>query len=148
MSKYLHADAVFLLALIAIILSPRPSSAAKNWVDVPVQSQGADKVAVLPKDLKAGDCWMKHGSRYVFHSDGTGEFFGVTKTDQTSRYDVWHQGSAIKDADGASRPVQFGGDFDSMSMAADRKWHSWDVTFQYEAVLFPKLSTIRWVGDC
>jgi polyisoprenoid-binding protein YceI len=138
----------------ALIWSAAALAAAENWVDVPVQSQGSDKVATLPRPLKAGDCWMAQGSRYVFHPDGTGEFSASTKTDKTSTYDIWHQSAAIKDAngdwdlDGRYRRVEYGRSMDSMSMAVDGKWHAWNVTFAYDRALFGKLKVIRWVGDC
>lgn len=137
------------------VLQTSAAFGAAGQTEVIVSIQGADKVAVLPKDLKAGDCFMKAGSRYVFHSDGTAEFFGTTKTLQTSTYDVWHQHAEMKRADGPIERndgryvrVGFRKAMDSMSMAADGKWHEWNVSLTYDKSQFAELKSILWVGEC
>lgn len=126
-----------------------------NSITVPVATVGTDKIATLPANLKSGDCTMKAGSKYVFHSDGSGEFHGITRTFKSVDYDVWHQSAYMRDDSGKREfagkkysLIAWGRKMDSMSMAPDAKWHMWEVSFWYPKALFARLDEIVWVGDC
>lgn len=62
---------------------------------MPVGHADSDKVFTWDNDIKAGDCTMFHGARWVLHSDGYAEFNGLVTSGSDN--DAWLMHAALFD---------------------------------------------------